>query len=156
MDAIASSDVLDETTWNSKNGWYMDFPAIGERLLKNTSLYDNSNILMVFSQIPAKGSNKASDKESCDAVSPDEERQFMTMVNIMDGKKPSVQIMDINGDSLFDALDNDANRMKVSKGSNMLISTSKDANTLIDNNDKKKLLARMPEQSMRPSWRQLK
>ena len=156
MDAIASSDVLDETTWNSKNGWYMDFPAIGERLLKNTSLYDNSNILTVFSQIPAKGSDKESDKESCDAVSPDEERQFMTMVNIMDGEKPSVQIMDINGDSLFDALDNNANRMKVSKGSNMLISTGKDTNTLIDNNDKKKVLARLPEQSMRPSWRQLK
>ena len=156
MDTIASSDVLDETTWKSKNGWYMDFPAIGERLLKNTSLYDNSNILMVFSQIPAKGSNKASDKESCDAVSPDEERQFMTMVNIMDGKKPSVQIMDINGDSLFDALDNNANRMKISKGSNMVISTGKDTNTLIDNNDKKKVLARLPEQSMRPSWRQLK
>ena len=156
MDTIASSDVLDETTWKSKNGWYMDFPAVGERLLKNTSLYDNSNILTVFSQIPAKGSDKESDKESCDAVSPDEERQFMTMVNIMDGKKPSVQIMDINGDSLFDALDNNANRMKVSKGSNMLISTGKDANTLIDNNDKKKVLARLPEQSMRPSWRQLK
>ena len=156
MDTIASSDVLDETTWNSKNGWYMDFPAIGERLLKNTGLYDNSNILMVFSQIPAKGSDKESNKESCDAVSPDEERQFMTMVNIMDGEKPSVQIMDINGDSLFDALDNNANRMKVSKGSNMLISTGKDTNTLIDNNDKKKVLARMPEQSMRPSWRQLK
>lgn len=156
MDTIASSDVLNETTWKEKNGWYMDFPVIGERLLKNTSLYDNSNILTVFSQIPAKGSDKESDKESCDAVSPDEERQFMTMVNIMDGKKPSVQIMDINGDSLFDALDNDANRMKVSKGAHMLISTSKDANTLIDNNDKKKLLARLPEQSMRPSWRQLK
>lgn len=156
MDAIASSDVLDEKTWNSKNGWYMDFPAIGERLLKNTSLYDNSNILTVFSQIPAKGSDKESDKESCDAVSPDEERQFMTMVNIMDGEKPSVQIMDINGDSLFDALDNNANRMKVSKGSNMVISTGKDTNTLIDNNDKKKVLARLPEQSMRPSWRQLK
>lgn len=156
MDTIASSDVLDEKTWNSKNGWYMDFPAIGERLLKNTSLYDNSNILMVFSQIPAKGSDKESNKESCDAVSPDEERQFMTMVNIMDGEKPSVQIMDINGDSLFDALDNNANRMKISKGSNMLISTGKDTNTLIDNNDKKKVLARLPEQSMRPSWRQLK
>ena len=62
----------------------------------------------------------------------------------------------VDGDSLFDALDNNANRMKVSKGSNMLISTGKDTNTLIDNNDKKKVLARLPEQSMRPSWRQLK
>ena len=156
MDTIASSDTLDKTTWKDKNGWYMDLPTIGERLLKNMSLYDNSNILTIFSLVPAKGSDKESDKESCEAVSPDEERQFMTMVNIMDGEKPSVQIMDINGDSLFDALDNNANRMKVTKGSNTIIATGKDTNTLIDNNDKKKVLARLPEQSMRPSWRQLK
>lgn len=156
MDAITSTDILDKTTWKDKNGWYMDLPNIGERLLKNLSLYDNSNILTIFSQIPAKGSNKESNKESCDAVSPDEERQFLTMVNIMDGKKPSVQLMDIEPDGVFDDLDKGANRMKISKGSNTIIATGKDTNTLIDNNDKKKLLARLPEQSMRPSWRQLK
>src|SRR2546427_11398413 len=36
------------------NGWYMDMPAIGERLLKPMEFYDGSNILVMYSQVDRK------------------------------------------------------------------------------------------------------
>src|SRR5258708_1026391 len=43
---VDSVDKLGVTTWGDFNGWYMDMPAIGERLLKPMEFYDGSNILV--------------------------------------------------------------------------------------------------------------
>lgn len=155
---VAAKDAtneLNKDTWANFNGWYMDLPAVGERLLKPMEFYDGSNILAVYSQVPAKGSNVDVNVESCDSISVDEERQYRTLINIMDGKRPSVQIVDKNGDGLYNASDLFVSRVKVSKGSHTLI-TQKNRVTDIDTKNNKELLARMPEQSLRPSWRQLK
>lgn len=146
---------LGTANWASFNGWYMDLPAVGERLLKSMEFYDGSNILAVYSQVPAKGSDVDPNVESCDSSSVDEERQYRTFINIMDGKRPSVQIVDKNGDGLYDALDLNVSRVKVSKGSHTLIA-QKNKIADIDTKNNKEMLARMPEQSLRPSWRQLR
>lgn len=52
VDAVTD---LNSTTWNTYNGWYLDLPEVGERLLKNMEFYDNSNLLTVYTQVPAKG-----------------------------------------------------------------------------------------------------
>ena len=36
-----------------KQGWYMDLPEVGERLLKSLELYDGSNVLLAYTQVPA-------------------------------------------------------------------------------------------------------
>lgn len=149
---------LEKETWINFNGWYLDLPAVGERLLKPMNFYDSSNILTIYSQVPARGSsNKTIDpnEETCEAVPVDEERQYRTFVNIMDGKKPSIQLVDYNGDGNYiGSSDQNVARKKVTKGSHTMI-TQGNKNMDIDVKNKKEELARMPEQSMRPSWRQM-
>lgn len=155
VDVSSTTNDLNKGTWANFNGWYLDFPAVGERLLKPMQFYDGSNILAVYSQVPAKGSNVDPTVESCQSTSVDEERQFRTLVNIMDGKRPTVQLVDMNGDGLYNAADANVSRVQVSKGSHTMI-TQRNSVMDIDSKNQKELLARMPEQSLRPSWRQVK
>ena len=156
---FATVDIVDDLnlgTWANYNGWYLDLPAVGERLLKPMEFYDGSNILTMFSQVPAKGSNVDPDVESCESVTVDGERQYRTLINIMDGKRPTVQIVDMNGDGLYNAItDQGVSRAAVSKGSHNLI-TKGNRIIDIDTKNKQEILARMPEQTLRPSWRQVK
>lgn len=157
--AFGTVDVVDELkndTWDSMNGWYMDFPAVGERALKPMSFFDGSNLLTVFSQVPAKGSNVDPNIESCESTSVDAERQYRTLINIMDGKRPTVQIVDYNGDGVYNlGSDQGISRKQVGKGAHNLVAKG-DKVIDVDVKNNKELLARMPEQSLRPSWRQLK
>ncbi|OWG17131.1 hypothetical protein KDK82_0597 [Delftia sp. K82] len=152
---VDTVDKLGVTTWSDFNGWYMDMPAIGERLLKPMEFYDGSNILVMYSQVPAKGSNVDVSVESCESTSVDEERQYRTMINIMDGLRPTVQLVDMNKDGKYNSDDSGVSRARVSKGSHNLITQKK--NILdIDAKNNKEPLAPMPEESLRPSWRQVK
>ncbi|MFT4195888.1 pilus assembly protein [Ottowia sp.] len=154
---IVEDDVLDVSTWGDYNGWYVDLPATGERLLKNMEMYDNTNLLAVYSQVPAKGSDETdATTESCSSTTPKDEVQYRTLINIMDGAKPSVQLVDANGDGLFNAADGGVSRVQVTKGAHNMIASSKDRMLDVDAKNGKELLARMPEKSLRPSWRQLK
>ncbi len=155
---FATVDIVDELkkeTWDNFNGWYLDLPSVGERLLKPMDFYDASNLLTVWSQVPAKGSNVDPNVESCDSTSVDGERQYRTFVNIMDGKRPSVQIVDMNNDDKYTALDSGVSRRKVAKGPHGIIKKDKFENVDIDAKNNKENLAAMPEESLRPSWRQI-
>lgn len=153
-------DAATTLDWTTHKGWFMDLPETRERLIKPLEFYDSGNILSVFSQVPSKGSLLDPVAESCEAGSVEKERQFWSLVNIMDGKRPSVQIMDTNGDGNYVlASDQGASRVSVASGSH----------TLIRRGDKLRLTgkkqdgsdvhldnATLPEQSLRPSWRQLR
>lgn len=147
---------LEQTNWKDFNGWYLDLPAVGERLLKPMEFYDASNLLTVWSQVPAKGSNVDPNVESCDSSSVDGERQYRTFVNIMDGKKPTVQIVDMDGDGSYNSVgDKGVSRTKVAKGPHSIIKKDRFENVDIDAKNNKENLAAMPEESLRPSWRQI-
>ncbi|RYH29182.1 MAG: hypothetical protein EON54_22735 [Alcaligenaceae bacterium] len=150
---VVEVDQLKQTTWANFNGWYVDLPAVGQRLLKPMEFYDGSNILTVWPQVPAKGSLVDSTTESCDSSSVDEERQARLLINIMDGKRPTVQLVDANNDGLYNAADGGSSYSDVSKGSHIFI---KQGNKMydIDTKNSKEALSLMPEQSLRPSWRQ--
>ena len=155
----ATVDVVDELkleTWNAHNGWYMDLPAIGERLLKPMEFYDSSNLLTVWSQVPARGSDVDPDVESCASTSVNDERQFRTFINIMDGKRPTVQIVNLNGDAFYNALDLGVSRAQVAKGPHSIIRKAKFENLDVDAKNNKEKLAAMPEAILRPSWRQIR
>ena len=150
---------LDAAKWNDKKGWYLDLPSTGERLLKPLDFYDGTNILTVYSQVPAKGSNVFDASiESCETGSVDDERQYRTFINIMDGATPSIQLM-----AVADGIDGIMVRRQVRKGAHAMV-TSKDKNTDLSScvGDKcdatlleKEGLNRMPETTSRPSWRQM-
>ena len=85
----------------------------------------------------------------------DEERQARLLINIMDGKAPSVQLVDANKDGLYNSDDGGVSYSVVSKGSHILIKQGNKMND-IDTKNNKEALALMPEQTLRPSWRQVK
>ena len=147
------SETLD---WTVHNGWYQDFPVTGERLLKPLEYYDGSNILTVWSQVPAQGSQTTATEETCENSTVDKERQYLTFINVMDGTLPSVQLIDLNGDGAFDSGDENANRRQVSAGAHNILSKSGSENEDIDADGKRTKLAKLPEKSLRPTWRQLK
>lgn len=170
---VDATDELKKSTWANYNGWYIDLPAVGERLLKPIEFYDGSNILAVYSQVPAKGSDVDPDIESCESTTVDEERQYLTLLNIMDGKRPTIQIMDFDGNGKFFTPpssgpnpcptcgdDKSVSRAQVTKGSHTMIKkegSGGDCRMLdVDVKNKQVANACMPEQSLRPSWRQLK
>ena len=167
------TDELKEATWKDYNGWYMDLPEVGERLLKPMEFYDGSNILAVYTQVPARGSDVDPNIETCESNTVDEERQYLTLLNLMDGKRPTVQLMDFDGNGKFYTPpisgpgscpsgtcgdDKFVSRSRVTKGAHTMV--RKDAgsclNQDIDVKNNRKDIACMPEQSLRPSWRQLK
>ena len=100
----------------------------------------------------------------------DAERQYRTFTNIMDGKAPSVAVVDKNGDGKFNMAGGDGynfgsvadpkwvsfSRSKVAKGPHSIIKKNKYENVDIDAKNNKENLAAMPEESLRPSWRQIK
>jgi len=117
---LQATDDLSAATWMGRNGWYLDFPETGERLLQSIQFYDASNILSVYSQIPPKGSAEgiaaAAGTESCQSGTVDAGREFLTFINIMDGKAPSVQLIDVNGDGNYDSGDNGVSRVATTYG----------------------------------------
>ncbi|AVO42112.1 PilC/PilY family type IV pilus protein [Simplicispira suum] len=142
-----------DTTKPLNKGWYFNFQVTGERVLKPINFFDASNNLMVFSTTPAYGGN-GSTEESCEPAGTPE-KQYLTLMNIMDGKRPSVQVMDTNGDGLYNSgPDKDASRMTLPPGAVSVVA-GKDKITISGGDGKPDELARMPEQPMRPSWRQL-
>ncbi len=137
-----------------KKGWYFDLEVPRERVLQQMSFFDSSNNLIIFSIAPAYGGNLTTN-ESCEPAGTPE-KQYLTLMNIMDGKAPSVQVMDTNGDGVYNSVaDNLTSRMSVSEGSNSVIS-SKDKVIVSGSDGKPNKLNIMPEQSLRPSWRQLR
>ena len=124
-------------------------------MLKPMGFFDGSNNLTVFSTAPAF-TGTATGEESC-APAGTNEKAYLTLMNIMDGKKPSVQIMDANGDGFYNSAagkDDGVSRMSISQGAISIV-TGKKKITVTGSDGKPDDLAPMPEQSLRPSWRQL-
>ncbi|AOG23739.1 pilus assembly protein [Acidovorax sp. RAC01] len=142
----------DSTKGAVKKGWYFNFQVTSERVLRPMTFFDSSNNLMVFSVTPAYGGNGSTDETCEPAGTP--EKAYLTLMNIMDGKKPGVQVMDRNGDGYYNTTDDGVSRMTLPPGAISSV-VGKKTLTLSGGDNKPDKLARMPEQPMRPSWRQL-
>ncbi len=137
-----------------QKGWYFDLPESGERVLNPLEFFDGSNLLEIMSEVPASGGNTTSTSaESCEP-SPVAAKPFRTLLSIERGTRPQVQLMDQNGDGLFNASDKFTARMTTSpkelRFSNKQVQIRKGSDGKVDN------LARVPELMLRPGWRQLK
>ncbi|MET1114258.1 MAG: PilC/PilY family type IV pilus protein [Comamonas sp.] len=137
---------------SARKGWYLHLPETGERLLSDLSFFDGSNILEVLTEVPGSGSSLS--EESCSAP-PFAPRRFRTFLNIMDGRKPSVQLMDTNGDQIYNiTADQGTSRMTASVKESQV--SSRDQEYRIGSDNVRDQFAKMPEQPLRPSWRQLR
>lgn len=150
-------DELKTDTWKDFDGWYLDLPEEGERLLKSLQFWDGSNILAVYTEEPSGTStdNTTTVEESCTptTVATIPGKQYRTLINIMDGKNPTVQLV---GGSVVVG----TTRVEVPPGPPLLVTSGKkilDYTGVNPNKpgDKPREDNRMPEQSLRPSWRQV-
>jgi len=137
---------------SARKGWYLHLPVTGERLLATPSFFDGSNILEVLTEVPGSGSSVLEESCSPPATVP---KVFRTFINIMDGRKPSVQLMDTNGDGIYNSTtDRGTSRMTASVKESNSSNQSKEIRTGSDGI--KDEFIRLPEQPLRPSWRQLR
>lgn len=157
---VSATQELKKETWKDYKGWYLDFTFTGERLLKPMQFFDGSNILAVYSESPSGTKNSESDNinESCVPVKVDTSAgsQFRTLINIMDGKIPTVQLVDYDNNGIYNTADLNVARAPVKTGTPVLITKRDRIQDLTGGGGARDTLNRMPEQSMRPSWRQLK
>ncbi len=157
---VTATQELKKETWKDYKGWYLDLPFTGERLLKPMQFFDGSNILAVYSESPSGTKNSESDNinESCVPVKVDTSAgsQFRTLVNIMDGKIPTVQLVDYDNNGIFNVEDKKVARAPVKTGTPVLITKRDRIQDLTGGGGARDTLNRMPEQSMRPSWRQVR
>ncbi|WP_404299873.1 pilus assembly protein [Alicycliphilus denitrificans] len=157
---VTATQELKKETWKDYKGWYLDLPFGGERLLKPMQFFDGSNILAVYSESPSGTKNSESDNinESCVPVKVDTSAgsQFRTLINIMDGKLPTVQLVDYDNNGIYNADDLKVARAPVKTGTPILITKPNRIVDLTGGGGARDTLNRMPEQSVRPSWRQLR
>ncbi|MDR2155870.1 MAG: pilus assembly protein PilC [Burkholderiaceae bacterium] len=156
---IDASEELTPETWQNHNGWYADFPHTGERVLVPFGFYDGSNILAVFSKVPAASTGAGAGAQSCETTRLSAELEYLGLINIMDGKRPSIQLIDANGDGFYDQGDGAVSYtpLKAEPGSRTMIQSQPDVGKRKGcvNRLAPLSLACIPKQSVRPSWRQL-
>lgn len=146
---------------NAKRGWYFDLPESGERVLRSNEFYDGSRLIEIKSIVPASGGSTA--EESCEG-NPQAARGFRTLINIETGNAPGLNVMDVNGDRLFNAVhDNVTTGIVASRSTAAPVeigSAGRDVNIRYSGGAAGSLpetveLRRLPIVMLRPSWRQL-
>jgi len=156
---VTANDTLTPSTWFGRNGWYMDFPATGERLLQAIQFYDGTNILSLYSQVPPKGSLDgvaSTSTESCQSTTVASGSMYLTLVNIMDGTASPIPLVDTNGDGHYDSADGLVARLPVDYGPHTQTAVGdriydSTAGGSVGNT---RILNRPPTQALLPSWRQ--
>ncbi|WP_298208132.1 PilC/PilY family type IV pilus protein [Acidovorax sp.] len=105
---------LNYTLAGTQKGWYFELPIAGERILSIPTFYDGSDVIDLLSIVPASGGNTSG--ETCQPTSTPT-RGYRTFLGVQFGLKPTQQILDANGDGLYQAAaaqDNDTNRTTTS------------------------------------------
>lgn len=141
------------STCEIQKGWYFDLPEAGERVLTTMDFFDGGNTLEIMSEVPASGGELASAEELCEP-SPKSARPFRTLINIEQGTRPRSQILDTNGDGVYNLADQFTSRMTASPRE--LRFATKQLQIRKGSDGKTDKLAKIPELLLRPGWRQLK
>lgn len=141
------------TACTVQKGWFFDLPEAGERVLNGIDFFDGGNILEIMSEAPASGGVTSGAEERCEP-SPKSAKPFRTLINIERGSRPKTQVMDQNGDGVYNSEDGFANRSTAA--TKELRFSTKQLQVRKGSDGKTDYLAKSPELLLRPSWRQLK
>lgn len=140
---------------DGKKGWYFDFPenpdGSSERVIRNPRFYQGSNVIEILSDAPASGSSIK--EESCSPASIPG-KSWRTFMGIEYGRRPSVQLLDANGDGLYTNLDFNVNR--VTSSSVDIPLSGKGVQMRIDDQGNIVVLNNIPSPPTVINWRQIR
>lgn len=101
----------------AKKGWYLELPVAGERVLQTPEFLNGSNVLEIKSIVPGSGGNTTgTEDETCTPTSVPP-KAYRTYLGIEQGQKPTVQLLDADGDGVYSSAsekDNNTNRTTAS------------------------------------------
>ena len=148
--SASNNDVnYDPTSATAPKGWFMHFPKAGERLMNAPSLYDSSNNLLIYSQIPKSGGHAST--ETCEPPARNG-AQYATFINLINGKQPSIQVLrpNIPADETWRSV----SRIELPIGP--VSPPIKNGNKYTHfSGDKKFETSEMPTKIIRANWRQI-
>ena len=137
---------------NAKKGWYFELPATGERVLSMPEFFSGSDVIDILSVVPASGGNVAG--ETCEPTSTPA-KGFRTLLGVEYGKRPTHQLLDVNGDGIYNSLaaqDNSTNRTTAAPEGLKLSARGKQIRIGGDNAE---ILNDLPKPPSTLNWRQL-
>ncbi len=141
---------------DAKKGWYLELPISGERVLQSAEFLSGSNILQIKSIVPASGGSTTGNiAETCTPNSIPA-KGYLTLMGIEQGLKPTVQLLDADGDGVYNsasAKDNDTNRTTTSPEEIALRGVGEQLRVGSDGKTRK--IAEPPAPDLTINWRQL-
>lgn len=143
------------TGTGAKKGWYFELPVPGERVLQTAAFVNGSNVLEVRSIVPASGGNTSgTEAETCTPTSVPA-KAFRTYLGIEQGLKPTVQLLDADGDGIYNSASNKDNNTNRTTASQVEIGLQSGGNTKKIGTDKTREIKNLPTPSTTINWRQL-
>lgn len=118
-----SANVVTYTGGSAKRGWYLEFPALGERAVFNGGKLSD-RLIYIRSRIPAVGNQNSSNEETCEPNATAAE-EFMTVLDIVGGAPPSTKVFDTDGGGFTGTEEAGVSRWKYGKEDRLLMRTGK-------------------------------
>lgn len=118
-----SANVVTYTGGTAKRGWYLEFPALGERAVFNGGKLSD-RLIYIRSRIPAVGNQNSSNEETCEPNATAAE-EFMTVLDILAGAPPSTKVFDTDGGGFTGTEEAGVSRWKYGKEDRLLMRTGK-------------------------------
>ena len=143
------------TGTGAKKGWYFELPISGERVMQMAEFLSGSNILQIKSIVPASGDQVDATQETCTPTAVPA-KGYLTLMGIEQGLKPTVQLLDADGDGVFNSAankDNSTNRTTTSPEEISLTGPGKQIR--IGSDGKRRIVSEPPKPASTINWRQL-
>lgn len=118
-----SANVVNYSGGSAKRGFYLEFPALGERAVYNGGKLSD-RLIYIRSRIPAVGTQNSSNEETCEPNATAAEEYF-TVLDIVTGAPSTKKVFDTDGGGFTGTEEAGVSRWKYGKEDRLLMRTGK-------------------------------
>lgn len=118
-----SANVVNYSGGSAKRGFYLEFPALGERAVYNGGKLSD-RLIYIRSRIPAVGNQNSSNEETCEPNATAAEEYF-TVLDIVTGAPSTKKVFDTDGGGFTGTEEAGVSRWKYGKEDRLLLRTGK-------------------------------
>lgn len=143
------------TGTGAKKGWYFELPIAGERVMQMAEFLSGSNILQIKSIVPASGDQVDATQETCTPTAVPA-KGYLTLMGIEQGLKPTVQLLDTDGDAIFNSAANkDKSTNRTTTSPEEISLNGPGTQFRIGSDGKRRIVKEPPKPVSTINWRQL-